>query len=175
MKTLQPCVIWLTGLSASGKTTIANSLQASLRAHCNNSISLLDGDKLRAGLNRDLGYTPKDRSENIRRVAEVAKLMLESGSIVIVALISPQRSDREAAKLQLTEHRFVEVFVDTPAEECLRRDPKGLYKKFQSGELKNFVGFDLPYEAPAAPDIHVKTVSESPAEAAHRIMQTLIQ
>lgn len=145
-------VIWLTGLSGSGKSTIANALETSLfanGAHC----YVLDGDNLRHGLNMDLGFTPEDRAENVRRVSEVAKLMVDAGLIVITALVSPFAADRNRAKSIFEEGEFLEVFVDTPIEICQQRDPKGLYKKSAAGEIPNFTGINQEYEAPTNPDL----------------------
>jgi bifunctional enzyme CysN/CysC len=156
----KPAVVWLTGLSGAGKSTIANQLEKLLHAHGRHTI-LLDGDNLRHGLNRDLGFTEADRVENIRRVAEVAKLMADAGLIVIVAFISPFRSDRQLARELMGPGEFVEVFIDTPLEECIRRDPKGLYKKAISGAIRNFTGINSPYERPENPEIRVDTVGSS--------------
>lgn len=148
--------IWFTGLSGSGKSTLANLLAKRLHTegrHC----YVLDGDNLRQGLNRDLGFTQADRVENTRRVAEVARLMADAGLLVLVSLISPFRADRELARDLFGQGEFIEVFVDTPLSECERRDPKGLYAKARRGELKNFTGIDSPYEAPLTPEIHLRS------------------
>ncbi|SHO80770.1 Adenylylsulfate kinase [hydrothermal vent metagenome] len=154
----KPRLIWFTGLSGSGKSTIANALEVKLY-QLNYHTMLLDGDNIRFGLNRDLGFSDEDRVENIRRISEVAKLFIESGTIVITAFISPFQSEREYAKSILQDDEFVEVFVDTPIEICQLRDPKGLYKKALNGEIKNFTGIDSPYEVPQNPDIIIKTSS----------------
>ena len=150
-----PRCIWFTGLSGSGKSTIANLLERRLHAQGRHTY-ILDGDNLRHGLNRDLGFTQADRVENIRRVAEVAKLMVDAGLLVLVSFISPFRAEREMARSLFAPGEFVEVFVDAPLAECERRDPKGLYAKARRGELKNFTGIDSPYEAPLAPDVHLQ-------------------
>jgi bifunctional enzyme CysN/CysC len=147
-------VLWLTGLSGSGKSTIANELEKELY-RLGHRTYVLDGDNVRHGLNKDLGFTQEDRVENIRRVAEVAKLMVDAGLIVICTLISPYRADREMARALFQEGEFFEVFVDTPLEVCEARDPKGLYKKARSGELKNFTGIDQQYENPKAPELRI--------------------
>ncbi|WP_274629744.1 sulfate adenylyltransferase subunit CysN [Arvimicrobium flavum] len=161
-------VLWFTGLSGSGKSTIANLLDKKLNASGRHTF-VLDGDNLRHGLNRDLGFTEADRVENIRRVAEVAKLMSDAGLIVIVSFISPFRAERGYAREIMASGEFVEVFVDTPFEDCARRDPKGLYRKALAGELRNFTGVDSPYEAPANPDIHLETAGKSPEEMVEAI------
>jgi bifunctional enzyme CysN/CysC len=168
----KPCVIWLTGLSGTGKSTIANLLERRLHALGVHTY-LLDGDNVRHGLNKDLGFTAADRVENIRRIGEVAKLMVDAGLVVITAFISPFRSERRLARDLVTEGEFIEVFVDTPLEEVEKRDPKGLYKKARSGELKNFTGIDSPYEAPERPEIHIETLKYSAEEAADLIADQL--
>ena len=160
-KNQRPAVFWFTGLSGSGKSTIANLLEKKLHASGRHTY-ILDGDNVRHGLNRDLGFTDEDRVENIRRVAEVAKLMADAGLIVIVSFISPFRAERRMARELLPKGEFVEVFVDTPFEECAKRDPKGLYAQALAGKLKNFTGVDSPYEAPEAPEIHLETLGKSP-------------
>ena len=152
--------LWLTGLSGSGKSTIANLLEKRLHAEGKHTY-ILDGDNVRHGLNRDLGFTEADRVENIRRVAEVAKLLVDAGLIVIVAFISPFRSEREMARGLFDPGEFIEIFVDTPLEECEQRDTKGLYAKARRGELINFTGIDSPYEPPRAPEVHLRTLEMS--------------
>ena len=155
---------WFTGLSASGKSTIANLLERRLHAAGIHTYEL-DGDNIRHGLNRDLGFTETDRVENIRRVAEVARLMVDAGLVVLVSLISPFRSDRAFARSLFADGDFVEVFVDSPLELCEQRDPKGLYAKARAGSIKNFTGVDSPYEAPERPEIHIRTAESSPTQA----------
>jgi bifunctional enzyme CysN/CysC len=152
----RPCVLWMTGLSGSGKSTIANVVERELHA-LGARTYLLDGDNVRHGLNKDLGFTAADRVENIRRVGEVAKLMVDAGLIVITAFISPFRSERRLARSMVDDREFVEIFVDTPLAIVEKRDPKGLYKKARRGELKNFTGIDSPYEVPETPEIHILT------------------
>lgn len=147
-------VLWFTGLSGSGKSSIAGALEQALHQR-GASTYLLDGDNVRHGLCRDLGFSNQDRRENIRRVGEVAKLMVDAGLVVLTAFISPHRSERQMVREMLDEERFIEVFVDTPLAICEARDPKGLYKKARAGELRNFTGIDVVYEAPARPDVHL--------------------
>ncbi len=160
LKQQQPCCVWFTGLSGSGKSAIANALERRLHAEGRHTY-LLDGDNVRHGLNRDLGFTEADRAENIRRVAEVARLMVDAGLIVLVSFISPFRAERRQARRLFGEGEFIEVFVDTPLEECERRDPKGLYAKARAGALPNFTGIDSPYETPESPEVHLATSSRS--------------
>ncbi len=171
-KRQKPLVLWFTGLSASGKSTIANLVEKKLLALGKHTY-LLDGDNVRHGLNRDLGFVDADRVENIRRVGEVAKLMVDAGLIVLTAFISPFRSERIMVRDMLEEHEFMEVFVDTPLEICEQRDPKGLYKKARSGEIKNFTGFDSPYEAPENAEIHLRTADISAEEAADQVIKAI--
>jgi len=165
-------VVWLTGLSGSGKSTIANLVEKRLHVEGRHTY-LLDGDNVRHGLNKDLGFTEEDRVENIRRVAEVAKLMVDAGLIVLVSFISPFRAERRMARDLMGEREFVEVFVDTPLEEAERRDVKGLYAKARSGELKNFTGISSPYEAPEHPEIRIDTTTTTAEQAAERIFAWL--
>ncbi|AHG21272.1 adenylylsulfate kinase [Chania multitudinisentens RB-25] len=150
----QGVVLWFTGLSGSGKSTVAGALEQVLH-RLGISTYLLDGDNVRHGLCQDLGFSDDDRRENIRRVGEVAKLMVDAGLVVLTAFISPHRSERQMVREMLDDGRFIEVFVDTPLAICEARDPKGLYKKARAGELRNFTGIDSVYEAPVQPDIHL--------------------
>ncbi|MFM7396175.1 MAG: sulfate adenylyltransferase subunit CysN [Gammaproteobacteria bacterium] len=172
LKHQKPAVVWFTGLSGSGKSTIANALEQKLLIRGCHSY-LLDGDNVRHGLNRDLGFTAADRVENIRRIAEVAKLMVDSGLIVLTAFISPYRAERNMARQLLEEGEFIEVHVDTPLEVAEARDAKGLYRKARRGELKNFTGIDAPYEAPQSPELRISTVDCTADEAAERVLALL--
>jgi bifunctional enzyme CysN/CysC len=172
LKGQKACVLWLTGLSGSGKSTIANLIEKKLLAMGRHTY-LLDGDNVRHGLNRDLGFTPQDRVENIRRVAEVARLMADAGLIVLVSFISPFRSERRMARGLLEAGEFFEVYVDTPLEVAEKRDPKGLYKKARRGELQNFTGIDSPYEPPEQAEIRVDTASMTAEQAADAILEHL--
>lgn len=172
LKNQKPRIIWFTGLSGAGKSTIANILDQKLFALGNHTM-LLDGDNLRHGLNRDLGFTEADRVENIRRVGEVAKLMVDSGLIVICSFISPYKAERDMVRSLVAAGDFIEVFVNTPIEECMRRDPKGLYSKAKEGKIKNFTGIDAPYEAPERPEIRLETVGHRPDELADQIVELL--
>ena len=169
-----PAVLWFTGLSGSGKSTIANEVQRRLYATGRHSF-ILDGDNVRHGLNRDLGFTDADRVENIRRVAEVSKLMVEAGLITLVSFISPFRAERELARNLMEEGEFIEIFVNTPLSVAETRDPKGLYKKARAGNLKNFTGIDSPYEAPENPEIEINTSEMSVEAAAGRVINGLIE
>ncbi len=168
-----PKLLWFTGLSGSGKSTIANLVEKKLHALGRHSF-LLDGDNVRHGLNKDLGFTDTDRIENIRRVGEVAKLMTDAGLIVLTAFISPFRAEREMVRGMLPAGEFVEIFIDTPLADAEARDVKGLYKKARAGELKNFTGIDSPYEAPEKPDIRIETTRVSPEDAAEMIVEQVI-
>jgi bifunctional enzyme CysN/CysC len=172
LKGQKPCVLWYTGLSGAGKSAIANLVDKQLHA-MNRHSYLLDGDNVRHGLNKDLGFTAADRVENIRRIAEVAKLMIDAGLIVSTAFISPFRAERQMARSLLEPGEFIEVFVDTPLEIAEQRDPKGLYKKARSGELKNFTGIDSPYERPEDPELRIDTTITSPEEAANIVVAVL--
>ncbi|MEE9099087.1 sulfate adenylyltransferase subunit CysN [Pseudomonas nitroreducens] len=174
LKGQTPRVLWFTGLSGAGKSTIANLVERKLHALGRHTY-LLDGDNVRHGLNRDLGFTEADRVENIRRVAEVAKLMLDAGLITLVSFISPFRAERDMARNLAGEGNFLEIFVDTPLSLAEERDPKGLYQKARRGELKNFTGIDSPYEAPLTPEIRIDTRHESAEAAAERIVEILLK
>ncbi|QKG83942.1 adenylyl-sulfate kinase [Kroppenstedtia pulmonis] len=166
------CVLWLTGLSGAGKSTLAQAVSRQLE---NRGVSsyVLDGDNLRHGLNRGLGFSSEGRRENIRRVGEVAKMFVDSGLIVLAALISPWRRDRECVRNSLEPGEFVEVFVDCPLEICEERDPKGLYQKVRQGEILNFTGISAPYEPPLAPELTIETHSQGLEEAVDQIMSYL--
>lgn len=172
LKGQRACVLWFTGLSGAGKSTVANIVEKRLHALGRHTYTL-DGDNVRHGLNKDLGFTDADRVENIRRVAEVSKLMVDAGLIVLVSFISPFRSERRMARELMQTGEFFEVFVDTPLAEAEKRDPKGLYKKARRGELRNFTGIDSPYEPPEAPEIHLRTALYSPEAAAEQILNQL--
>jgi bifunctional enzyme CysN/CysC len=172
IKGQKPCVLWYTGLSGAGKSTIANLVDKRLHA-ANRHTYLLDGDNVRHGLNRDLGFTDADRVENIRRIGEVAKLMVDAGLIVSTAFISPFRAERQMARALLGDGEFIEIFIDTPLGVAEQRDPKGLYKKARRGDLKNFTGIDSPYERPETPELVIDTTAGSPAEAAELVVDYL--
>jgi bifunctional enzyme CysN/CysC len=173
LKNQKPAVLWFTGLSGSGKSTIANLVEKKLH-RMNRHTFLLDGDNVRHGLNKDLGFTEADRIENIRRVGEVARLMTDAGLIVITAFISPFKAERDMVRAMLPEGEFVEIFIDTPLAEAERRDVKGLYKKARSGQLKNFTGIDSPYEAPENAEIRIDTTTMTPEAAAELIVDHLL-
>jgi bifunctional enzyme CysN/CysC len=168
----KPAVLWFTGLSASGKSTIANLVEKRLHAQGRHTMSL-DGDNVRHGLNRDLGFSEADRVENIRRVAEVSRLFVDAGLIVLVSFISPYRAERMLARDCVAQDEFLEIFVDTPVEECRRRDPKGLYARADAGELRNFTGVDAPYEQPLDPEIRLPTLEAPPEVLAERVVDEL--
>ena len=168
----RPAVLWFTGLSGSGKSTIANALEQKLFA-MNRHSAILDGDNIRHGLNQDLGFTDADRVENIRRVSEVSKLMVDAGLIVLVAFISPFRAERRMARQLMAEGEFIEIHIDTPLELAEMRDVKGLYAKARKGEIKNFTGIDSPYEAPRSPELRLETAEKSPDQLADEILQLM--
>ncbi|WP_212801787.1 adenylyl-sulfate kinase [Pseudomonas sp. St290] len=172
IKAQRPRCIWLTGLSGAGKSTLANALEVQLNQQGLHT-ALLDGDNLRQGLCRGLGMDAEARKENIRRIAEVARLMVDAGLIVIVAAISPFRADREAARQLFAQGTFVEVYVSTPFDVCAQRDPKGLYREARAGRIKNFTGLDSPYEEPLAPDCAIDTSEVEMAEACARLSALL--
>jgi len=173
-KKQRPCLLWYTGLSGSGKSTVANAVDAMLyEQNCHSY--LLDGDNVRHGLNGDLGFSDVDRIENIRRISEVAKLFIDSGTVVSTAFISPFAADRAMAKNMLESGEFIEVYIDTPIEVCEQRDPKGLYKKARAGEIKDFTGIDSTYDVPEQPTIHVKTAEKSIEQCAKQIVDFLIE
>ncbi|MFW5839872.1 MAG: adenylyl-sulfate kinase [Planctomycetota bacterium] len=168
------CVIWMTGLSGSGKSTVGRALEKALIDRGQLAF-VLDGDNVRHGLNADLGFSAADRDENIRRVGQVAALFAEAGVLTIVSFISPYRAGRARAREMAGAGRFVEVFVDTPIETCRRRDPKGLYKKADAGEITDFTGIDAPYETPEAAEITLKTQDHTPEESAGQVIDYLIE
>ena len=170
----EPFVLWFTGLSASGKSTLANIVEQKM-FKMDYKTYLLDGDNVRHGLNKDLGFDESSRVENIRRIGEVSKLFLDSGIIVLTAFISPFKSDRQLVRELFENNQFLEVFIDSSLETCENRDPKGMYKKARSGEIKNFTGIDSPYEPPENPEIHVINNSITLDEASNQIINYLIE
>jgi adenylyl-sulfate kinase len=168
----KPCILWFTGFSGSGKSTIADALETTL-AEMGYHTYLLDGDNIRHGLNKDLGFSDEDRTENIRRIGEAAKLFVDAGIIVLTAFISPFRSDRGMVHDIVENGEFFEIFVDTPLEVCEERDPKGLYAKARRGEIRDFTGIDSPYEPPEDPDIHLYPGQESVKQSVDRIVRGL--
>lgn len=171
-KKQRPFLLWLTGLSGSGKSTIANALEHELFSMDQHSY-ILDGDNVRHGLNKDLGFSDADRVENIRRIAEMSKLFVDAGMIVVTAFISPFRAERQLARDLLAEGEFVEVFVKAPLDVCEERDPKGLYKKARQGEIKNFTGIDSPYEEPENPELVLDNAANSVEENVAKIIEYL--
>lgn len=174
LKNQKPVILWFTGLSGSGKSTIANALESKLYGMGYHTY-LLDGDNIRHGLNKNLGFSDEDRVENIRRIGEVAKLFVDAGVIVMTAFISPFRADRDMVRSIVGEGEFIEVYVDTPLEVCEQRDPKGLYQKARAGQIKNFTGLDSPYEAPDKPEITLKTAEQTIDESVEQIVSDLKQ
>ncbi len=168
------CVIWFTGLSGSGKSTLANAVEHVLHQQRHHTY-VLDGDNVRHGLNKNLGFSPEDREENIRRIGEVAKLFADAGSIVMTAFISPYRADRDQARALIAEGRFIEVFVDCPLEVCEERDTKGLYKKARAGEIKEFTGISAPYESPLNPEVTVNSAELSIEACAGAVVSALVK
>ena len=166
------CTVWLTGLSGSGKSTVANLLEKALWERGVRSF-VLDGDNIRHGLNKDLGFSPKDRTENIRRIGEVAALFTDAGIVNVTAFISPYRADREIARKAMPEGCFVEVYMKCDLEECEKRDPKGLYKKARAGEIPEFTGISAPYEAPENPELVVDTTGQTPEQSLAAILAHL--
>lgn len=166
------CVVWFTGLSGSGKSTLANAVAHLLHERKHHTY-VLDGDNVRHGLNKNLGFSPEDREENIRRVGEVARLFVDAGTIVMTAFISPYRADRDQARELINENRFVEVYVECPLNVCEERDPKGLYKKARTGEIKEFTGISAPYEAPDKPEVLVNTAELNIYESAEKVISCL--
>ena len=170
----KPALLWFTGLSGSGKSTLAGALEAELMQRGIHTY-LLDGDNVRHGLCSDLGFATADRQENLRRVGEVAKLMVDAGLVVLAAFVSPYRAERDAIRARFNQEEFIEVFVDTPLAACEARDPKGLYKKARAGEIKHFTGIDDPYETPLQPEIHLVNVELPIAEGVARLLTALRQ
>ncbi|MDC9728423.1 MAG: adenylyl-sulfate kinase [Methyloprofundus sp.] len=171
-KKQRPCILWFTGLSGSGKSTISSAVEQKL-FELGHHTYLLDGDNVRHGLNKDLGFSDSDRVENIRRIGELSKLMIDAGLLVMTAFISPFKADRQLVKDLVQQHEFVEVYMDTSLEECEKRDPKGLYKKARSGQIKNFTGIDSEYEIPENPELIINTVELSIEECADKIITYL--
>ena len=172
LKNQKPCILWFTGLSGSGKSTIANAVEIKLN-ELKKHTYLLDVDNVRMGLNKGLTFCDEDRIENIRRVGEVSKLFVDSGIIVLNAFISPFRKDRESVRLLVEDEEFIEIYIDTPLRVCEERDPKGLYRKARDGAIKNFTGIDSPYEKPKSPQIHIETSKLSIEESVEIVIQYL--
>ena len=174
IKGQKPCILWFTGLSGSGKSTVANAVEAALLKRHKHTY-LLDGDNIRMGLNKELGFSDEDRIENIRRIGEVSKLFVDAGLIVLTAFISPFQKERNMVRDLVEETEFIEIFIDTPLEVCESRDPKGLYKKARKGEIADFTGISSPYEAPVTPEIHIQNNDISIDEITARIIDYLEQ
>lgn len=168
-KQQRPCILWFTGLSGSGKSTISGAVEQKL-FELGHHTYLLDGDNVRHGLNKDLGFSDADRVENIRRIGELSKLMIDAGLLVMTAFISPFKVDRQLVRDLVQKHEFIEIYMDTVLEECERRDPKGLYKKARKGEIKNFTGIDSEYEIPQSPEVIINTAAFSIEECADQII-----
>ena len=171
-KSQRPCIVWFTGFSGSGKSTIANAVEHRL-AELKQHTYLLDGDNVRHGLNKDLGFTDEDRIENIRRIGEMSKLFVDAGLIVVTAFISPFRAERQLVRDLVESGEFVEVYMSTPLQTCEERDPKGLYKKARSGQIKNFTGIDSEYEPPEAPEVTLDTSTMSVEECVNQVISYL--
>ncbi len=171
-KKQRPCILWFTGLSGSGKSTVSSAVEQKL-FELGHHTYLLDGDNVRHGLNKDLGFSDSDRVENIRRIGEISKLMIDAGLLVMTAFISPFKADRQLVKDLVQQHEFVEVYMDTSLEECEKRDPKGLYKKARSGQIKNFTGIDSEYEIPENPKLIINTVELNIEECADKVITYL--
>lgn len=169
---MTPKAIWLTGLSGSGKSTIAMQIYEALKRQ-NHPVYILDGDVLRTGLNKNLGFSEADRTENIRRTAEVARLMVDAGTTVIAALISPYDQDRQTARTLFLPNQFFEIYINTPVEVCMQRDPKGLYARALKGEIKNFTGIDAPYEIPEKADLILDTQKHSAGDLAQKVLDAI--
>ena len=172
MKSQKPCILWFTGLSGSGKSTIANAVESKL-LELGKHTYLLDGDNIRMGLNKGLGFSDEDRVENIRRIGEVSKLFVDAGTIVLTAFISPFQKERDAVRDLVEEGEFIEIFIDTPLNVCESRDPKGLYKKARKGEIPNFTGISSPYEAPKKPELHIINDTISIEDVAQHVIDYL--
>jgi len=172
IKSQKPCILWFTGLSGSGKSTIANAVEVKLNALQKHTY-LLDGDNIRIGLNKGLTFSDEDRIENIRRIGEVSKLFVDAGTIVLTAFISPFQKERDAVRALVQDHEFIEVFIDTPLEVCESRDPKGLYEKARKGEIPNFTGISSPYEEPTDPEIHIVNDNISIEDVTEQIISYL--
>jgi len=172
LKKQKPCILWFTGLSGSGKSTIANAVEVKLN-QLNKHTYLLDGDNIRMGLNKGLSFSDEDRIENIRRIGEVSKLFVESGTIVLTAFISPFKEDRDSVRRLVEDGEFIEVFIDTPLKVCESRDPKGLYEKARNGEIPSFTGISSPYEEPNNAEVHIKTDITSIDESVNKIIAYL--